>query len=133
MTRARQAINPGTVMTPAGVYSNGLLSNAGPMLSVAGQVGVDPHGAMPLGADAEGQARQAFTNVLAIVEAAGGVATDVVSLMIHVTDIEDMGAVNAARAALFAEPYPASTLVQVAALAHPALRIEVTAIAIIES
>jgi 2-iminobutanoate/2-iminopropanoate deaminase len=118
-------------MAPAGVYSNGLLSNAGPILSVAGQVGVDQDGGMPFGADTEGQALQAFTNVLAIVEAAGGVAADVVSLMIHVTDIEDMPAVNAARSALFAEPYPASTLVQVAALAHPALRIEVTAMAII--
>lgn len=127
----RQAINPDTVPPPAGIYSNGLLCSAGNFLSVAGQVGIDALGQMPLGSDAKAQTQQTFANVIAIVEAAGGTANDIVSLMIHVTDIADMGVVNAVRAELFTEPYPASTLVQVSALAHPALCIEINATAIL--
>jgi 2-iminobutanoate/2-iminopropanoate deaminase len=130
---SRQAINSGNVPKPAGIYSNGLLCEAGKILSVAGQVGIDHKGQMPMGSDAEGQARQTFANVIAIVEAAGGSANDIATLMIHVTDIADMGIVNEVRAELFAEPYPASTLVQVSALAHPMLRIEITAMAILTS
>jgi 2-iminobutanoate/2-iminopropanoate deaminase len=129
----RQAINPDAAPKPAGIYSNGLLCEAGKILSVAGQVGIDPLGQMPLGSDAKGQAQQTFANVIAIVEAAGGTANDIAALMIHVTDIADMGIVNEVRASLFSEPYPASTLVQVSALAHPMLRIEITATAIIAS
>jgi 2-iminobutanoate/2-iminopropanoate deaminase len=129
----RQAINPDTVPKPVGIYSNGLLCDAGRILSVAGQVGIDHDGQMPLGSDAKGQAQQTFANVIAIVEAAGGTANDIVYLMIHVTDISDMGIVNEVRAGLFSEPYPASTLVQVSALAHPALCIEISAMAILVS
>lgn len=129
----RQAINPDTVPKPAGIYSNGLLCDAGRILSVAGQVGINPLGQMPLGSDAKAQAQQTFANVIAIVEAAGGTASDIASLMIHVTDIGDMGIINEVRADLFAAPYPASTLVQVSALAHPALCIEINATAILIS
>ena len=100
----RQAINPDTVPKPAGIYSNGLLCEAGKILSVAGQVGIDPLGQMPLGSDAISQTHQTFANVISIVEAAGGRASDIVSLMIHVTDIADMGIVNEVRTEIFTAP-----------------------------
>ncbi len=133
MSPVKRAIDPDTVPKPAGIYSNGLLSGPGAILSVAGQVGIDANGQMPLGSDITGQTRQCFANVLEIVKAAGGSLADIVSLTIHVTDIADMKAVNDVRAEVLNEPFPASTMVQVTALAHPMLLVEVTAMAVLAS
>jgi enamine deaminase RidA (YjgF/YER057c/UK114 family) len=87
------------------------------------------------GADLERQAGQAFTNVQAVVEAAGGTLADVVSLRIYLVDYRPEKAASVGRALrrfFSGEVKPASTWVGVAALADPAFLIEVEATAVLD-
>jgi 2-iminobutanoate/2-iminopropanoate deaminase len=75
------------------------------------------------------QAKAIFTKIRHLVEAAGGTMADVVKVTIFVTDIREREKVWQARREFFTGNFPVSTLVQVAALANPALKVEVDAIA----
>jgi 2-iminobutanoate/2-iminopropanoate deaminase len=81
------------------------------------------------GANAYEQARIIFGKIRALVQAAGGRMDDVVQLTIYVTDMRDNSDVWRARAEVFSGDFPACALVQVAALATPAIRVEISAIA----
>ena len=104
-------------------------------LYVSGQTAWDSQKRLIGAADLEGQARQAFANVQAVVEAAGGTLADVVSLRIYVVDYrpEKAAAVGSAFRHFFSgEVKPASTWVGVAALADPGFLIEVEAMAVFD-
>ena len=49
---------------------------------------------------------------------------DIVSVLVHVTDMAELDAVHKVRREFFREPYPASTLVQVPALVRPGQPVE---------
>lgn len=69
--------------------------------------------------------------IRALVEAAGGSIANIAKLTVYVTDIADKDEVGRARREFFAElgVYPASTLVAVAGLVFPALKVEIDAVA----
>jgi enamine deaminase RidA (YjgF/YER057c/UK114 family) len=75
------------------------------------------------------QAREIFRKIKALLEAAGGAMADVVKVTIFVTDIRNNTKVWKARAEVFSGNFPASTLVQVAALAAPEIKVEIEAVA----
>ena len=75
------------------------------------------------------QGKAIFTKIRHLVEAAGGSMADVVTVTIFVTDITQREKVWQARREFFSGNFPASTLVQVAALATPALKVEINAVA----
>jgi 2-iminobutanoate/2-iminopropanoate deaminase len=75
------------------------------------------------------QAKAIFAKIRHLVEAAGGTMADVTTVTIFVTDIKNREKVWAARREVFTGNFPCSTLVQVAALATPALKVEINAIA----
>jgi len=108
---------------PAGTWSNCLV--AGGFAYIAGMTA--------RGSDAAGdeyiQARAIFTRIRHLVEAAGGTMADVMKVTIFVTDITQREKVWQARREFFTGNFPASTLVQVAALATPALKVEIDAVA----
>src|SRR6516225_8742512 len=64
-----------------------------------------------------------------LVEAAGGSMADVTKVTIFVTDISQREKVWQARREFFTGNFPTSTLVQVAALAEPSLKVEIEAVA----
>ena len=102
---------------------------------MSGQTAWDSQKQLVGGADLERQARQAFTNLQAVIEAAGGTLADVVSLRIYVVDYrpERAAAVGSVYRLFFSgEAKPASTWVGVAALADPAFLIEVEATAVLD-
>ena len=72
--------------------------------------------------------RPANLDVL-LVEAAGSSMADIVKVTIFVTDIKKREKVWQARREFFIGNFPASTLVQVAALADPSLKVEIEAVA----
>jgi enamine deaminase RidA (YjgF/YER057c/UK114 family) len=88
--------------------------------------GID--GRVPAG-DEYLQAKIIFAKIRSLVEAAGGTIADVVKVTIFVTDITQREKVWQARREFFTGDFPASTLVQVAALAEPAIKVEIEAIA----
>jgi enamine deaminase RidA (YjgF/YER057c/UK114 family) len=75
------------------------------------------------------QARDIFGKIKGLLEAAGGAMSDVVKVTIYVTNIKNNTKVWKARAEFFKGNFPASTLVQVAALASPEILVEIEAIA----
>jgi enamine deaminase RidA (YjgF/YER057c/UK114 family) len=79
--------------------------------------------------DEYAQAREIFRKIKALLEAAGGKMADVVKVTIFVTDIRNNTKVWKARAEVFSGNFPASTLVQVAALAAPEILVEIEAVA----
>lgn len=64
------------------------------------------------------QTRQALTNVLAIVEAAGGRADSVARVTLYLTDISDWDSVDAVFGEVFGTHRPARAVLQVAGLHH---------------
>ena len=79
------AVNPGELPAPSG-YSHGTLS--GNTLYLGGQTALDADMRIVPGGIVE-QFRQAFSNVLTTLRAAGGRPQDLVSITIYLTDIPD--------------------------------------------
>jgi reactive intermediate/imine deaminase len=104
---------------------------AGDLLFVSGCVPVDSSGTLVGGDDVVAQARQVFRNVGQVLEAAGAGFGDVVKVTIFVTDIADRARINPVRQEVFRAARPASTLVEVSALAVVGAKIEVEAVALI--
>jgi enamine deaminase RidA (YjgF/YER057c/UK114 family) len=75
------------------------------------------------------QAKVIFGKIKGMLEAAGGAMADVVKVTIFVTNIKNNTKVWKARAEYFKGNFPASTLVQVAALAAPEILVEIEAVA----
>ena len=88
---------------------------AGDWIICSGQLGLDPETAK-LVDGVEAQARQALTNVAAVLGDCGASLTDVAKSLVFVTDLGDFAAVNAIYAEAFGAHRPARSTVQVAAL-----------------
>ena len=120
-----KAISTATAPAALGPYSQAI--DAGAFVFVSGQVPVNPAtGQIPLGAAA--QAEQAFSNVRAILEAAGLGMDAVVKTTVFLSDLADFPTVNEVYAKFFSKPFPARSCVQVAAIPKGA-RLEVEVIA----
>lgn len=99
----------------------------GDILYMSGQVPIDGAGETVGPGDPVEQTRQCFRNIAELVEAAGGTMDDVFWLTSYVTDIRVFMDHPNVRTEFFTAPYPASTVVQVSALAQPAWMIEIEA------
>jgi len=103
---------------------------AGNHVEVAGQVGVGTDFKVP--EDIREQARIAFTNLRTVLEAAGSSRKPVLHLTQYFTNIADVRAVDEVFVEFFPENYPARTVVQVAALVLPNLKLEIQASAVLK-
>ena len=81
------------------------------------------------GMDEYEQAKVIFGKIKGLLEAAGGSMADVVKITVFVTNIKNNIKVWAARREFFTGNFPASTLVEVRALASPEILVEIEAIA----
>src|SRR2546426_11762063 len=79
------------------------------------------------------QAKAIFGKIKHLVEAAGGTMADITTVTIFVTDIAQREKVWQARREFFIGNFPCSTLVEVAALATPALKVEINAVAHVDA
>lgn len=121
--------NPPEISKPTG-YTH-VVEVTGPVktIYVAGQVALDKDGKVVGAGDMKAQAEQAFKNVESALAAAGAKFPDVVKMNVYVTDISQAPAVRDVRTKYFGTTVPASTLVQVVALARPEFLIEVEVVA----
>ena len=130
MVKIEKFCAPG-VFDPPG-YSQGVkVSGAQTILFLAGQVAYDKTGSVAHAGDFTAQARAVFGSIKALVEAAGGSLANVVKINTYVTDARHRPEFRTVREEFFGPKGPASTMVQVAALAHPDYLIEVEAIAVV--
>jgi reactive intermediate/imine deaminase len=125
----RQEIRVPGQSEPISHYTDAV--RAGDLLFVSGCVPVDGDGRLVGGDDVVAQARQVFANVGSILEAGGATFADVVKVTVYVTDIADRTRINPVRQEVFGEARPASTLVEVSALAIPGAKLEVEAVALV--
>ena len=126
MTSIVRATTPDVPEPQPGTWSNCLV--VGGIAYVAGMT-ARTEGPNSTEADEYVQAKSIFTKIRHLLEAAGGSMADVVKVTIFVTDIKQREKVWRARQEFFTGNFPASTLVQVAALAHPSLKVEIEAVA----
>jgi 2-iminobutanoate/2-iminopropanoate deaminase len=103
---------------------------AGDLLFVSGVVAIDESGRL-VSDDVVEQARHVFTNIGAVLDAAGATFADVVKVTLFLTNVDDRARINPLRQQVFGETRPASTLVEVSRLAVPGAKIEVEAIAVL--
>ncbi len=101
---------------------------AGNTLYVAGQQGPDSNGKVT-GTDITLQATNAIAAVEKVVKEAGFQMTDIVSVTVYVTDLNDVEKMNEVYKRLMPNPKPARATVQVAGLIGGA-KIEISAIAV---
>ena len=129
-------INPETVFRSLEYgFSQAVLASGRQTLYMSGQTAWDADQRIVGDRDLGAQARQAFTNVRRVVEAAGGTVEDVVSLRIYVVDYrpEHADMVGSALRECFpGATKPASTWLGVSSLARPEFLIEVEAVAVLE-
>ena len=125
----REEIRVPDLAEPISHYTDAV--RAGDLLFVSGCVPVDGEGRLVGGDDVVAQARQVLANVGAVLAAAGATFADVVKVTVYLTDIADRARINPVRQEVFGEARPASTLVEVSALAIPGAKLEVEAVALI--
>jgi reactive intermediate/imine deaminase len=116
-------------LPPTNGYSH-VVSFTGTMVMVSGQVPLDAEGRLVGPDDARAQTRQVFHNLQMALAAAGARMADLVKLTVFLTNMADLADFREVRDE-FVDPWrpPASSLVQVSALVHPAFRIEIEAVA----
>jgi len=119
------------VFDPA-TYSQGIkVTQAQTILVLSGQVAYTADGGVACRGDFKGQARGAFEAIKALVERQGGTMANVVKITTYVTDMRYRLDLAPLREEFLGKKGPASTLVEVSALAHPDWMIEIEAIAVI--
>ena len=77
------------------------------------------------------QARLTFANLQGAVRAAGGTMADVAQVLIYMTDVADMPAIDAVYREFFEAPYPNRSSMGVAGLVVPGMKIEIVAYAMV--
>src|SRR5258708_17773127 len=125
-SRIMRVTSPQVAEPVPGTWSNCLVVNG--VAYISGMVARGNDGKVVAGDEYE-QAKLSFVKIRNLVEAAGGTMADVVKITIFVTDITQREKVWRARREVFTGDFPASTLVQVAALAEPSVKVEIEAIA----
>jgi 2-iminobutanoate/2-iminopropanoate deaminase len=126
----REEIRVPGLAEPISHYTDAV--RAGDLLFVSGFVPVDGEGRLVGGDDVVAQTRQVFANLAAVLAAAGATFADVVKVTVYLTDIEDRAHINPVRQDIFRDARPASTLVEVSALATPGAKVEIDAVALLD-
>jgi reactive intermediate/imine deaminase len=124
-------LNPPGLSTPTG-YTHIVAPQRGRLVFIAGQVAADAKGSVVGKGDFKAQTKQVYDNLRTAVTAAGATMADVVKINVYVTDLAQISAMREIRQQYFSGNPPASTLVQVVALARPEYMIEIEAIVAVE-
>jgi enamine deaminase RidA (YjgF/YER057c/UK114 family) len=128
---ARIDINPWEWSKAFGFSQAVEITGAERTLICSGQTAVAEDGSPPTTVDMGAQVEKAFENLGAVLHAAGFAASDVVRVHYYTTEVDELIAVLGPLASsFFGANLPASTLMGVARLAFPQLKIEIEAVAV---
>ncbi|MBV9135269.1 MAG: RidA family protein [Chloroflexi bacterium] len=123
----RTRLQPNSLPDPVR-YSHGF--RVGNTVYLAGALGTEADGSMS--PDIRVQTRRAFEKLATVMQEAGGKLTDIVKLTVFLTDMRWREGYGEVRAEFLPSNPPASTLVQVVALADPNALIEIEGIAVLD-
>lgn len=127
---AKEIIHIDAAPAAVGPYSQAVATSGGRTVYLSGQIGLEPGTGELVSENFEGQVRQAFANMKAVIEAAGGSLDSIVKLTLFLTDLSKFGSVNAIMADIIPQPFPARSTIGVASLPKGA-QFEVEAIIVI--
>jgi 2-iminobutanoate/2-iminopropanoate deaminase len=131
VTHHREEFRVEGLAEPISHYTDAV--RAGGLLFVSGLVPVDSEGGLVGEGDIVEQTRQVFRNMELVLRAAGCGFGDVVKVTTFLLDIGDRARIDPVRQEVFGDARPASTLVEVSALAVPGALLEIEAVAAIPS
>ena len=110
-----------------GPYSQAIKANG--MIFCSGQIPIDPSTGNFVSEDVSEQTVQVFTNLAAVLEAAGSGLDKVVKTTVFLADMNDFAAMNEVYSNYFVENKPARATVQAARLPRDA-KVEIECIAV---
>lgn len=129
---SKQIIHTDSAPAAIGAYSQAVaVPSGGTTVYLSGQIGLEPASGELVSQSFEAQVKQAFANMSAVVEAAGGNLHQIVKLTLYLTDLSKFSVVNELMAELIPQPFPARSTAGVAQLPKGA-QFEVEAILVIE-
>ncbi len=124
----RKAISAEDAPDAIGPYSHAI--RVGDSIYMSGQIALNPKNMELVTGSFRKETKQVFTNISAVVSAAGGSLQDIVKLTVYLTDLKNFDMVNAVMSETFQYPFPARVAIGVSALPRGA-SIEVEALAIL--
>jgi len=110
-------------------YSNVTRDSGSGLVFVSGQLALDGQGKCVGVGDPTLQARKCLENLRDLLEANDSSIGQLLKVTVYVTDVRHLDAMTNVRIEFFGDSGPASTLVQVAALAYPECLVEIEGIA----
>jgi enamine deaminase RidA (YjgF/YER057c/UK114 family) len=119
---SRRLISTGSPFEKTAGYSRAVVD--GDFVFVAGTTGYD-YATMTLPADVTSQAKNCFKTIVNALEEAGFAMADIVRATYYITDAKDADAVFAVCGETLGEIRPAATLLVVASLYKPEMKIEI--------
>ena len=130
-------VNPDSLFKLPG-FSQIVVGAPGRLAFIAGQGPFDADFRLVGGSDLHAQTVQAFVNLRAALQAVGATPADVVSCTFYIVGLDEAATntfIAAMNVALDGKPFPpnASTLVGISRLGHPAMKVEISAIALIST
>ena len=123
---AHQAIIPAGSAPPLAPYSPGV--NVGNTVYVSGVLAMDSDGKIVGEGDIKAQTRQVIESIKAVVEAAGGLVSDIAFNQIFLSDLVNYGAMNEVYAEYFGTNSPARYCIK-AELVKPEFLVEISSTA----
>ena len=111
---SKTAITSPELSPPVGPYSQAVSIDG--FIYFSGQVGQDPTTGKLVAGGLAAEAERAFENLSAVLRAAGKGFGDVVRAGVYLTSIDDYPVLNGIYAKHFQAPFPARTVIVVAAL-----------------
>jgi 2-iminobutanoate/2-iminopropanoate deaminase len=127
----KRQINPWSWQDRFGFSQGWRVDDASAVVFLAGQGPVSPDGEVFGAGDFEAQVRQTFTNIGTVLEQSGASFSSIVKLTVYLTDIGTLSDYGRIRDEFLAGPPPASTAVQIGALALPGMMVEIDAVAVV--
>lgn len=127
---ARTLIQPPDMPDPRPRYSLGW--RVGNTIYAAGQLATDKDGNIVGPNDIRVQTRCVLEKLRRVLESAGASLQDIVKITVYVTDMRYRESYHEVRQEFIPSNPPASTLVQIVALAVPGALIEIEAIAVVD-
>ncbi len=105
-----------TADAPAAIGTYSQAVKVGQTTYLSGQIPLIPETMLMVEDDIEAEVRQAFTNLKAVCEAAGGSLNHLAKVNVFLTNLDHFPVVNEVMDELFEAPFPARAAIGVAAL-----------------
>jgi 2-iminobutanoate/2-iminopropanoate deaminase len=118
---------PELLSEPLSHYTDAVKS--GDTLFISGMIATDYAGNIVGKGNTVRQTEQVFKNIQSVLEYTGATFENVVKVVVYVRNINDRKAIDPVRQKYFGTHRPASTLVEISALAHEDALIEIEAVA----